>query len=120
MPSGCCRRGATGVADGLRHGAKRGLNKTEIVEALAQQCGWSKAEAKRLLDAKLEAIAHELAVGNRVVLRGLGTFDTREVPAHRGRRPTDGEALEIPPRRQVTFRCADSMREAVQAREGGE
>lgn len=91
------------------------MNKTEIVAALAQRLGYSKAESKRLLEAHLDAIAHELAIGNRIVVRGLGTFDTREVPAHRGRRPSDGEALEIPSRRQVTFRTAEGLRDAVQA-----
>lgn len=98
-------------------GQNRTLNKSEIVEQLARRLGFSKAEAKRLLEAKLDAVAHQLALGNRVVLRGLGTFDTREVPAHRGRRPGDGEALAIPARRQVTFHAAEGMRDAVQDRD---
>lgn len=93
------------------------MNKTEIVARLADGLGTSKAEAKRLLEAQLDAIAHRLAIGDTVVLRGLGSFATREVAGHRGRRPTDGETLEIPPGRQVTFRPADALRKAVQ-REG--
>lgn len=93
------------------------MNKSGVVEELAHRLGFSKAEARRLLETHLDAIAHELAIGNRVVLRGLGTFDTREVPAHRGRRPADGAPLEIPAKRQVTFRPADGMRAAVQQRE---
>lgn len=92
------------------------MNKTEIVERLADGLGTSKAEAKRLLEAQLDSIAHHLAVGDTVVLRGLGSFGTREVPAHHGRRPGDGETLEIPPGRQVTFRPADALRAAVQER----
>jgi len=95
------------------------VNKSEIVDALARRLGYSKAESKRLLDAHLDAIAHELAIGNRVVIRGLGTFDSREVPAHRGRRPGDGRMLEVPARRQVTFRAAEGLRDAVQAWEPG-
>jgi nucleoid DNA-binding protein len=90
------------------------MNKTDIVERLAGRLGHSKAETRRLLDAHIEAIAHHLAIGNRVVLRGLGSLDTHEVPGHHGRRPTDGEALEIPPRRQVTFRASERLREEVQ------
>jgi len=91
------------------------MTKTEIVEQLARHLGTSKAEARRLLEAKLDAIAHRLAVGDTVVLRGLGTFGTREVAGHRGRRPSDGEALEIPPTRQVTFRASQVLRDAAQA-----
>lgn len=90
------------------------MNKTEIVERLAGGLGTSKAEAKRLLEAQLDAIAHHLAIGDTVVLRGLGSFGTREVAGHRGRRPGDGETLEIPPGRQVTFRPSDALRKAVQ------
>lgn len=93
------------------------MNKTEIVERLAARMGTSKAEAKRLLDAQIDAMSHHLAIGNRVVLPGVGTFWTHEVPGHRGRRPTDGETLEIPPRRTVTFRASDRLRAAVQSRE---
>lgn len=92
------------------------VNKSDIVDTLAERLGYSKAESRRLLDTHLEAIAHQLAIGNRVVVRGLGTFATREVPAHRGRRPGDGRPLDIPARRQVTFRPAQGLRDAVQAR----
>ena len=86
------------------------MNKSDIVEHMADELGSSKAEARRLLDAHIEAIAHHLAIGNRVVIRGLGTFATREVPGHRGRRPTDGQTLEVPATRQVTFRTAEGLR----------
>ena len=93
------------------------MTKAELIALLAARMGTSKAEAKRLLEAQLEAISHHLAIGDSVVLRGLGTFSTREAPARRGRRPTDGEALEIPAHRQVSFRASQGLRDAVQAAE---
>ena len=93
------------------------MTKTEIVEQLALRMDTSKAEARRLLDAQIEAISHHLAIGDTIVLRGLGTFSTREASARRGHRPTDGEALEIPARRQVRFRASASLRDAVQLAE---
>jgi len=93
------------------------MNKTEIVEQLASRVGTSKAEAKRLLDAQIEAMARHLACGHRVVIRGLGSFYTYEVAAHRARRPTDGAALEVPSHRQVAFRASQRLRDAVQTEE---
>lgn len=93
------------------------MTKSEIIEELSARMGVSKAEARRLLDAQIEAISHHLAIGDTIVLRGLGTFSTREVAARRGHRPTDGEALEIPARRQVSFRASESLRDAVQVAE---
>lgn len=94
------------------------MNKSEIVTHIAGQLGYSKAETHRLLDAWIEAISHHLAVGDRVVFRGLGSFATREVAGHRGHRPTDGQSLEIPPTRQVTFRPAEGLRAAIRERSG--
>ncbi len=91
------------------------MNKTELVADVAGQLGYTKAETHRLIDAWIEGIAHQLAIGNRVVIRGFGSFATREVAGHRGRRPRDGEPLNIPPTRQVTFRPADALRAAAQA-----
>jgi nucleoid DNA-binding protein len=93
------------------------MNKTEIVEQLASRIGTSKAEAKRLLDAQIEAMARHLACGHRVVIRGLGSFHTHEVAARRGRRPTDGAALEVPSHRHVAFRASKRLRDAVQTEE---
>ena len=91
------------------------MTKSQMIERIATRLDTSKAEAKRLLDAQIEAISHHLAIGDTVVLRGLGTFSTREVQGRRGHRPADGEALELPARRQVTFRCSEVLRDAVQA-----
>lgn len=96
------------------------MTKSEMVSRLAARTDTSKAEAKRLLEAWIEAIGHHLAIGDTVVMRGLGTFSTREAPARRGYRPTDGETLEIPARRQVTFRPSQGLRDGVQAREPSE
>lgn len=93
------------------------MTKSEIVAQLATRIGTSKAEARRLLDAQIEAISHHLAIGDTIVLRGLGTFSTREMPERRGHRPADGEPLEIPARRLVTFRASESLRDAVQSTE---
>lgn len=92
------------------------MNKSDIVEHMADELGCSKAEAKRLLDAHIEAIGRHLAIGDRVVIRGLGTLATREVPGHRARRPGDGQTLEVPATRQVTFRTAEGLRSALRAR----
>lgn len=94
------------------------MNKSDIVTHIAGQLGYSKAETHRLLDAWIETISHHLAVGDRVVFRGLGSFATREVPGHRGHRPADGQSLEIPATRQVTFRPAEGLRAAIRERSG--
>lgn len=92
------------------------MNKSDLIAHIAARLGYSKAETHRLLDAWIEAVSRHIAAGDRVVIRGLGSFSTRAVPEHRGHRPSDGESLEIPPRRQVRFRAADGLRAAIRER----
>jgi len=57
------------------------MNKSELVDAIAQKSGLSKVDSKKALDATLDAIADELKSGGKVVLVGFGTFPLlKEVP----------------------------------------
>lgn len=90
------------------------MNTTELVERLAKRLDLSKAEAKRLLNAHLEAIARHLVQGDSVVLRGFGTFEIRQTRAHKGRLPgTDTEAL-MPGHRRPHFRPSAKLKADVQ------
>lgn len=100
------------ACQGFPTSAEQGLsvNTTELVEKLAVRLGVSKAEAKRLLSAHLEAIARHLAAGDRVVLRGFGTFDTRHTHAHKGYLPGSAAEALIPGRRRPRFRPSARLR----------
>lgn len=90
------------------------MNTTELIERLATRLGVSKAEAKRLLHAHLEAIAGHLAAGDSVVLRGFGTFEIKRSHAHKGYLPgADAEAL-IPGHRRPHFRPSVRLKSEVQ------
>ncbi|KAA3629262.1 MAG: HU family DNA-binding protein [Proteobacteria bacterium] len=90
------------------------MNTTELVERLAKQLAISKAEAKRLVQAHLEAITHHLAMGDSVVLRGFGTFGIKHTHTHKGYLPNaDAEAL-IPGHRRPHFRPAAKLKAEIQ------
>jgi nucleoid DNA-binding protein len=71
------------------------MNKTELITALADQTGQTKAEVTGTLDALLETIGASLAQGGKLQLTGFGSFETQHRAARAGRNPQTGAAIEI-------------------------
>ena len=85
------------------------MNKTELVNAIAEKAGLSKADAKGALDATLEAIAGALAEGDKITLVGFGTFAVVEKDARMGINPRTKEKVEIPARKVVKFKAGAEL-----------
>jgi DNA-binding protein HU-beta len=81
-------------------------NKTDLIHDFAAMHGLTKADATVLFDSVLKFIADEAAAGERVMLKGFGTFEMRESAARPGRNPQTGEALTIPASSRLVFRAA--------------
>jgi DNA-binding protein HU-beta len=89
------------------------MNKAEIVARLARECGTSKAEANRLVDALLENITKALKKGEKVMLVGFGTFDTYRRRARPGVNPRTLSPMKIPGRRVARFIAGKDLRKTV-------
>lgn len=85
------------------------MNKTELVGAIADKAGLSKADSKAALEATLEAISGALKNEDKVQLLGFGTFAVAEKPAREGINPRTKEKIQIPARKVVKFKPADSL-----------
>ena len=72
------------------------MNKSELVSAVAQKSELTKVDAKKALDAVLEAIGEELKNDGKVVLVGFGTFSVSERSARKGINPRTTEPIDIP------------------------
>ena len=79
------------------------LTKAEIAEALFDQLGLNKREARELVDLFFEELRASLATGEQVKLSGFGNFDLRSKNQRPGRNPKTGEEIPISARRVVTF-----------------
>ena len=86
------------------------MNKKELIEAVAEKAGMSRAQAARAVDATLTAVADALADGQKVQLLGFGTFETKVRPARQGRNPRTGETLEIGESKNVGFKAGSALR----------
>jgi DNA-binding protein HU-beta len=81
-------------------------NKTDLIDHIARMHSVAKPTAGTLVDTVLTFISEQAAAGERVTLKGFGTFEMRESAARQGRNPQTGEALTIPASSRLVFRAA--------------
>lgn len=89
------------------------MNKTELVNALAERTGLSKKNAEEVLTATLDIITETLVEGEKVQLVGFGSFEVRERAARMGRNPRTREEVPIPASRAVQFKSGKVLKNAV-------
>ena len=89
------------------------MNKTELVEAVAETADLSKADAGKAVDAVLDAITNALKDGEQVTLVGFGTFEVRDRAARTGRNPKTGEPIQIKASRAPAFKAGKALKDAV-------
>jgi DNA-binding protein HU-beta len=89
------------------------VNKSDLIEAIAQAADISKAAAERALDGTVEAITTSLQKGDMVTLVGFGTFHVGDRKARSGRNPRTGDTIEIKASRVPKFRAGKALKDAV-------
>ncbi len=90
------------------------MNKSELIDAIAESAGLSKAQAGKALDATVEAVTAALKAGDEVTLVGFGSFYVADREARTGRNPRTGEEIKIEASKQPKFRAGKSLKDAVQ------
>ncbi|MGH8506707.1 MAG: integration host factor subunit alpha [Stenotrophobium sp.] len=91
------------------------LTKAELAEALFEELGLNKREAKEFVDLFFEKIREQLEAGEEVKLSGFGNFELRSKNQRPGRNPKTGEEIPILARRVVTFRPGQKLRLRVES-----
>lgn len=89
------------------------MNKSELIDAIAESADISKAAAGRALDAVISSVTGALKNGEQVVLVGFGTFSVKERAARTGRNPQTGEPIEIAAARIPGFKAGKALKDAV-------
>ena len=87
--------------------------KSDLVEAVANITGVSKAEASRAVDAVFTTITDNLVKGEDVRLTGFGSFTTTKRAARQGRNPQTGETIKIAASTQAKFKAGETLKGAV-------
>jgi integration host factor subunit alpha len=89
------------------------LTRSDLSEAVHNEIGLSRAECSDLVEAILGHMGDALAKGQNVKISGFGTFILRDKPERVGRNPKTGVEVAIAPRRVLTFRASQKMRERI-------
>lgn len=89
------------------------MNKTELIDAIAEQAGITKEQAKKALAAFLTSVEETLKKGDKVSLIGFGSFSVTEKPAREGRNPQTGKTMQIAAKKVVKFKAGSELAEAV-------
>jgi DNA-binding protein HU-beta len=99
-------------ADQTSRGGKH-VNKTELIEVIAQQADISKAAATRSLDAMIGAVKTTLKKGGTVTVTGFGTFLAPKRAARAGRNPRTGASIKIKAAKVPKFRPGKALKDAL-------
>ena len=89
------------------------MNRKELVEALANKTGSTKADAERNIVALIEVTTATLKKGDNVALVGFGTFEVRKRAARNGRNPSTGAAIKIKASKAPAFKAGATLKAAV-------
>ena len=89
------------------------VSKQDVIDAVADATGSSKADANRAVDAVIDCIKGSLANGKSVGIIGFGTFEVRERAAREGRNPQTGATIKIGAKKVPAFKAGKGLRDAV-------
>lgn len=89
------------------------MNKNDLISAVADGSGLSKADAGRAVDAVFASIAGALKAGDEVRIVGFGSFSVAHRAASTGRNPRTGEAIQIAASKQPKFKAGAPLKAAV-------
>src|SRR5699024_4619504 len=89
------------------------MNKTDLVNAVAEKSELSKKDAAKAVDSVFETIMDSLSKGEKVQLIGFGNFEVRERAARKGRNPQTGEEIQIPASKVPAFKAGKALKDSV-------
>lgn len=89
------------------------MNKSELIDAIAEKAELSKKDAGSALDALVAAVSDALKAGDAVTLVGFGTFAVKERAARTGRNPQTGKEIKIAASKTPSFKAGKGLKDAV-------
>lgn len=89
------------------------MNKTELINSVAEATELSKKDATKAVDAVFASIQDSLSKGEKVSLIGFGNFEVRERAARKGRNPQTGKEIDIPASKVPAFKAGKALKDAV-------
>ncbi|WP_434353810.1 HU family DNA-binding protein [Psychrobacter sp. HD31] len=89
------------------------MNKSELIDSIAEKSGLNKTQAGDALNAFMETVGKTLEKGDSISLVGFGTFSVKERKARTGRNPRTGQELKIPASKVPSFKAGKGLKDRV-------
>lgn len=89
------------------------MNKSELIEAIAQEVNMPVREASSVTKTIIQAMTEALADGENIEIRGFGSFVVKEYGSYYGRNPKTGEKIKVAPKRLPFFKVGKELKERV-------
>lgn len=89
------------------------MNKTDLINVVAQESQLKKADAEAAVNATIAAITNALKEGDKVQIIGFGTFEVKATAEREGRNPKTGEAIKIEASKRPAFSASKVLKDAV-------
>ncbi len=95
---------------------RSGMTKAELVEYVAHSTQLTKKHAELIVNTVFESIAQSLRAGEKIELRGFGSFRIRQRGPRIGRNPKTGDQVEVPPKRIPYFKPGKELKELLNSK----
>jgi nucleoid DNA-binding protein len=95
------------------------MTKEHLIDTISAQTRQQKAEVEAVIESLTEKIGEALRMGERVDLRGFGSFVVKQRKARQGRNPRTGETISIAAKRDVTFKPGKELSERIKHSQQG-
>lgn len=89
------------------------MNKSELVKMLSEQHSLSNDEAVLVVNSFFDSVRDALLEGERVEIRGFGSFKVKDYSGYKGRNPKTGESVEVTSKKLPVFRAGKELKELV-------
>lgn len=89
------------------------MNKSELMERLAERCGINVMQAEDVVNLIYRKMRDTMVSGGRIEIRGFGSFVVKEYQAYQGRNPKTGEKISVPPKKLPFFKVGKELKERI-------
>ncbi len=89
------------------------MNKSELIELIAEKAKIAKKQSEDLVNLIFDSMTEALAKGERIEIRGFGSFVSRSYGAYVGRNPRTSESIEVKPKKLPFFKVGKELKERV-------
>ena len=89
------------------------MNKSGLIDEIAAKANLTRNKAEDVVNLIFDSMVEEMVKGNRIEIRGFGSFAVRHYDSYTGRNPRTGESIEVPPKKLPFFKVGKELKEQI-------